>query len=133
MFSMTRPFTDSQRQHLRRMLDAIYADFAVRVGEARSLSSAEMEAVARGRVWTGEDAQRVGLVDGLGGYAEALPLTRQTIGIVPDAGIERVSVPRELDSFEAVVDALRPGSEARRGGEGLVRKGTLRGSPNQKH
>src|SRR3546814_4579466 len=100
MFSMTRPFTDSQRQHLRRMLDAIYADFAVRVGEARSLSSAEMEAVARGRVWTGDDAQRVGLVDGLGGYAEALQLTRQTIGIAPDAGIERVSFPRELDRSE---------------------------------
>src|SRR3546814_15995625 len=68
-----------------------------------------MEAGARGRVWTGEDAQRVGLVDGLGGYAEALQLTRQTIGIAPDAGIERVSFPRELDSFDAVLDALRSG------------------------
>lgn len=109
MFSMTRPFTDGQRQHLRRMLDAIYADFAGRVGEARGLSSTEIEAVARGRVWTGEDAQRVGLVDGLGGYAEALQLTRQTIGIAPDAGVERVSFPRGLDSVEAVLDALKSG------------------------
>src|SRR3546814_12564026 len=68
-----------------------------------------MEAGARGRVWTGEDAQRVGLVDGLGGYAEALQLTRQTIGIAPDARIERVSFPRDLDSFAALPDAPRPG------------------------
>jgi len=109
MFSLTRPFTDGQRQHLRRILDAIYADFAERVGEARRLSSAEIDAVARGRVWTGEDAQRVGLVDGLGGYAEALQLTRQTIGIAPDAGVERVGFPRALDSVDAVFDALKTG------------------------
>lgn len=109
MFSLTRPFTDGQRQHLRRMLDAIYADFAGRVGEARGLSASEIEAVARGRVWTGEDAQRAGLVDGLGGYAEALQLTRQTVGIAPDAGIERVAFPRSLDSIEAVLDAVKSG------------------------
>ncbi len=109
MFSVSRPFTPEQRQHLRRILDSIYADFAGRVGEARNLSAAEIDAVARGRVWTGEDAQRVGLVDGLGGYAEAMQLTRQTIGLTPDGAIERVQFPRGLDSFDAVLDAIRAG------------------------
>src|SRR3546814_16730255 len=106
MFSMTRPFTDSQRQHLRRMLDAIYADFAVRVGEARSLSRAEMAAVARGRVWAGEDAQRVGLVDGLGGSAEALQLARHTIGLPPDTGTEQVGFTHLLPSSAPVLGPL---------------------------
>jgi len=109
MFSVTRPFSDTQRQHLRRIMDAIYADFAEKVGEARGLSTSEVDAVARGRVWTGEDAQRVGLVDGLGGYAEAMQLTRQTIGLAPDAAIERVSFPRSLGSIGELMDLLRAG------------------------
>lgn len=109
MFSAARPFTPDQRQHLRRMLDAVYTDFAGRVGEARGLSDSEIDAVARGRVWTGEDAQRVGLVDGLGGYAEAMQLTRQTIGVAPDAPVERVRFPREIDSLESIVAAIRSG------------------------
>jgi len=109
MFSVTRPFTTAQRQHLRRIMDAIYADFAGRVGEARRLSTSEIDAVARGRVWTGEDAQRVGLVDSLGGYAEAMQLTRQTIGLTPDAAIERVRFPRGLGSLGAILDALTAG------------------------
>lgn len=109
MFSLSRPFSDSQRQHLRRIMDAIYADFAGRVGEARGLSDSEVDAVARGRVWTGEDAQRVGLVDGLGGYTEAMQLTRQTIGLAPDAPVERVRFPRGIGSLDSLVDALRAG------------------------
>jgi protease-4 len=109
MFSPTRPFTDAQRQHLRRILDSIYADFAGRVGEARGLSTPEIDAVARGRVWTGEDARRVGLVDGLGGYAEAMQLTRQTIGLTPDAPVERVRFPRGIGSFADLLEILRSG------------------------
>ena len=109
MFSVTRPFTPAQRQHLRRIMDAIYADFAGKVGEARGLSTGEIDAVARGRVWTGEDAQRVGLVDGLGGYAEAMQLTRQTIGLAPDAAVERVRFPRGLGSLETLLDAFASG------------------------
>ena len=109
MFSVARPFSDSQRQHLRRIMDAIYADFAEKVGEARGLSASEVDAVARGRVWTGEDAQRVGLVDGLGGYAEAMQLTRQAVGLAPDAAIERVRFPRGLGSLGDLIDLLRAG------------------------
>ncbi|EDP63453.1 dihydropyrimidinase [alpha proteobacterium BAL199] len=109
MFSSTRPFTSDQRQHLRRMLDDIYADFAGKVGEARRLSPGEIDAVARGRIWTGEDAQRVGLVDGLGGYAEAMQLTRQTIGLTPDAPIERIRFPRGVGSLDALFEVIRSG------------------------
>lgn len=109
MFSLSRPFSDDQRLHLRRIMDAIYADFAGKVGESRGLSSNEVDAVARGRVWTGEDAQRIGLVDGLGGYSEAMQLTRQTIGLAADGAVERVRFPRGLDSFDTVLDVLRSG------------------------
>lgn len=109
MFSPSRPFTEPQRRRLKRMLDAIYADFTGSVANARRLSPNEIDAVARGRVWTGEDAHRVGLVDALGGYQEALQLARQSIGIAPDAPVERVRYPRTLDSLDAFLDAVAEG------------------------
>lgn len=109
MFSPTRPFSADERLRLRRMLDAIYADFTKHVGEARRLSDSEVDAVARGRVWTGEDARRVGLVDALGGYAEALQLTRQSIGLAPGAPIDLVAFPGPLDTLESLLEAFREG------------------------
>ncbi|MFX4223342.1 MAG: S49 family peptidase [Thalassobaculum sp.] len=107
MFSPTEPFTDSQRDRLRRLLDAVYADFTGRVAAARRLSEDEIDALARGRVWTGEDARRVGLVDAVGGYAEALQLARQAVGIPPDAPVERVRYPEEEDTWERLLELLR--------------------------
>jgi len=107
MFSPTAPFTDSQRDRLRRLLDAIYTDFTDRVADARRLSADEIDALARGRVWTGEDARRVGLVDAVGGYEEALQLARQAVGIAPDAPVERVRYPEEDDPWDELIDLVR--------------------------
>lgn len=112
MFSPTEPFSDSQRDRLRRMLDAVYADFTDRVAAARRLSADEIDALARGRVWTGEDARRVGLVDAVGGYEEALQLARQAIGIAPDAPVERVRYPKSGDPWERLLELARDGNFA---------------------
>jgi protease-4 len=106
MFSPTQPFTPGQRDRLRRMLDAVYTDFAGRVASARRLSADETDALARGRVWTGEDARRVGLVDAVGGYAEAMQLARQAIGLAPDDPVERRRYPHEEDTWNQILDLL---------------------------
>jgi protease-4 len=54
-----------------------------------------VEAAAKGRVWTGEDAKRLGLVDALGGYDTALALARQAANLAADAPIDVVVYPRE--------------------------------------
>ena len=109
IYSVTRPFTQSQSLRMKRILDSIYDDFTTKVGTARNLNLDEVDALARGRVWTGEDARRVGLVDGLGGYSEALQLARQSIGIAPDAPVERVRFPRDDYDTEALLGALADG------------------------
>ena len=109
IYSVTRPFTQSQSLRMKRILDSIYDDFTTKVGTARNLKQDEVDALARGRVWTGEDARRVGLVDGLGGYSEALQLARQSIGIAPDAPVERVRFPRDDYDTEALLGALADG------------------------
>ena len=107
MFSPTEPFTDGQRDRLRRLLDAVYADFTARVAEARRLSRDEIDALARGRVWTGEDARRVGLVDAVGGYAEAMQLARNAAGIAPDEAVERVRFPQEEKPWDRLIELVR--------------------------
>ncbi len=55
----------------------------------------EVEAVAKGRVWSGEDAKARGLVDDLGGYAVALRLAKAAAKIPPEAPVALTVFPRE--------------------------------------
>ncbi|UUX51511.1 signal peptide peptidase SppA [Nisaea acidiphila] len=106
MFSPTRPFSDSESARLDEVLDAIYEDFTGKVAKARRLGPAEIDAAARGRVWSGQDAKRIGLVDVLGGYAEAEGLARDAAGIAPDVRTELVAYPTERDSLSDVLRTI---------------------------
>jgi protease-4 len=87
MFSSRRGFDDVERERLAASLDAVYDDFVAKVAQGRGLSVPEVEAVARGRVWTGRDAVDAGLVDRLGGLREALQLARSRAGLPDDAPV----------------------------------------------
>ncbi|HWY64962.1 MAG TPA: S49 family peptidase, partial [Rhizomicrobium sp.] len=62
------PFTDDQWANLNHQADVIYDDFTQKVADGRKLPLAKVRDVARGRVWSGTDANTRGLVDGLGGF-----------------------------------------------------------------
>jgi protease-4 len=85
MYSPRRGFSDDQRARLAATVDAIYADFVGKVALGRGRDVAEIEAVARGRVWTGRDALEVGLVDQLGGLREAVAVARARGGLSENA------------------------------------------------
>lgn len=72
MFAPEEPFTDAQLARLDGWLDEVYDDFTRKAAADRSLSYDRLEAVARGRVWTGADALERGLVDELGGREAAI-------------------------------------------------------------
>ncbi len=84
MFSTRRGFTAEERDLLDMWLDRVYADFTAKVGQGRGMSAADVHEVARGRVWTGADAQRRGLVDELGGMRRAVDLAAERAGLDPD-------------------------------------------------
>jgi protease-4 len=87
MFSARRGFDDAERERLAASLDAIYDDFVGKVAKGRGIPVPEVEAVARGRVWTGSDAVGAGLVDRLGGLRDALQIARSRAGLPDDAPI----------------------------------------------
>src|SRR5438552_19053741 len=71
--SLFRPFTDDEHAELGRKVKQFYDTFIARVHEGRpKLTVDQIDAVARGKVWTGAQAYERGLVDRLGGLREAL-------------------------------------------------------------
>jgi len=84
-YSSATGFSDSERRRLDNQLDRVYADFTAKVANDRSMAPAQVEHVARGRIWTGAQAQSHGLIDRLGGYREVLEVTRTALGLPSDA------------------------------------------------
>ena len=102
-WSVNAPFTPEQQALVEAEADLFYTDFVQRVAEARHMSVEAVDAVARGRVWTGADALERGLVDELGGLRVAVQRAKVLAGIDIDAEVELVSYPSS--SFR---DFLRP-------------------------
>jgi protease-4 len=83
MDSPLTPYTPEQWAAVNHEADVIYADFTQKVAAGRKLPLAQVEDVARGRVWTGADAKTRGLVDELGGFWTAAGIAARLAGVDP--------------------------------------------------
>jgi len=72
LFSDYVPFSDEEWQLIRKHMAATYDVFTKKAAEGRKKTQAQIQEVAQGRVWTGEQALQLGLVDRLGGFRDAL-------------------------------------------------------------
>ena len=95
--SFFRPFTDDERRELGVKVKQFYDLFIARVAEGRKMKPEDVDAVARGRVWTGAQAKERKLVDKLGGLREALAEARDLGGLPGDAPI--LELPEEDESL----------------------------------
>lgn len=82
VFSISQPPSDDERQALRDLIFTSYAEFKQRVCEGRDISAERLEPIAGGRVWLGQEALELGLIDQLGGVPEAL-LKAQELADLP--------------------------------------------------
>jgi protease IV len=99
--SFYRPFTDSEHVELGVKVKQFYDTFIARVAEGRKMKPEAVDAVARGKVWTGAQALPIGLVDKIGGLREALEEARKLGNLPPDAPF--TETPEEDDSLLGVV------------------------------
>jgi protease-4 len=97
------PFTDEQHAHVEAEADLFYTDFVQRVADGRGMTVEAVDAVARGRVWTGSDAKDHGLVDELGGLRTAIERAKVLAGFDADAEVKLVGLPGS-----SLMDVLRP-------------------------
>lgn len=109
MWSANQPFSEATWARLQLQLDRVYADFTGKAAEARGLDAPAIDAVARGRIWSGADAKRVGLVDETGGFATALKAVREVAGVAADAPLQLTDFPRRKGALGELLEALRTG------------------------
>lgn len=103
----SRPLDAAGRARLREEIDALYDLFVARVASGRDLSPEAVDAVGRGRVWTGVQAHENGLVDELGGLRAAVRRAKELAGLDVDADVELVVYPEPRSLAEQLAEALQ--------------------------
>jgi len=121
-------WTDEQRAVIDRMLDRIYDDFVARVAESREMSLEAVDAIGRGRVFTGVQALENGLVDVLGGFDVALAEAKRLADIEPDTKVRLVEYPRVLPWWRQFAKKREGEDAALRARLELVEKWLLTGT-----
>jgi len=104
MFTGTHDYSPEEWARFQAWLDRVYEDFTAKVAEGRGLSRDKVAQIARGRIWSGEDAKALGLVDELGGYPVALRLAREAAGLAPDAPIRLKVYPERRTLLQALLE-----------------------------
>ena len=112
MWSSSLDYTPQQWERITTWLDRVYADFTQKVAEGRGLTQEQVHAVAKGRIWTGEDAKGIGLVDELGGFPVALRLAKQAAGIEEDVPVQVKLFPEQKTLVETVLARLQGREDA---------------------
>lgn len=87
VLSTNRKLTEEELKTIQAEVDQIYMQFKKRVADGRGLTQKQVEVLARGRVWTGTDALKHGLVDKIGGLSDAIAYAQKKAGIT-DAKIK---------------------------------------------
>ncbi|MEM0932523.1 MAG: S49 family peptidase, partial [Bacteroidota bacterium] len=80
-YSFFEPMTESFRAVIKEGIEETYNTFLERVASGRNMTPEEVDAIAQGRVWSGLEAQKIGLVDELGGLDDAVEGAAQLAGI----------------------------------------------------
>jgi protease-4 len=106
IWSSLEDYTPEQWDRFEASLDRIYDEFTRKVAASREMPLEEVQEVARGRVWTGEDALDRGLVDALGGFDDAIAMAKEAAGIEPDGSVRLKRFPKERSTFELLMEAF---------------------------
>ena len=111
-YSGDEPWTQAQRKAFTDQMEDIYIDFTNVVADGRSLPIERVREIAKGRVWTGEQAKEIGLVDELGGIMKAIEVARELGDIEPDAKINLRRFPRPKSRSEQFEELFNVTAEA---------------------
>lgn len=102
-YSLFEPMNDSFRSNVLEGIEATYETFLDRVAQGRGFTLAQADSVAQGRVWSGVDAKRLGLVDELGGLDEAIAAAAEMVEL-DNYGIRKL--PKYKSDFEKLMEDL---------------------------
>ncbi|MDR1988610.1 MAG: signal peptide peptidase SppA [Acidobacteriaceae bacterium] len=113
MNSPARPFNRDETKKIDEQLNAFYQDFVRKVAASRKTTPERIDAIAQGRVWTGQQAKEVGLVDDLGGLETAVAVAKQRAGIPATQEVELVSYPAQKTFYQMLSEQMSGTTGAR--------------------
>ncbi len=108
-------YTPAERERVRGFMNEFYSGFINKVAAARNMTPEEVDRIAQGRVWTGEQALENGLVDEIGGFQRALELVKEKAGIPAADSVQLVEFPRQKTILELLLSRAGQ-ARARTGG-----------------
>jgi protease-4 len=106
MFTGLTDYSKEEWARFQAALDRIYEDFTSKVAEGRKLPKEKVLQIAKGRIWSGEDAKANGLIDELGGYPVAIRLVKSAINVKDTDSIQIRVFPRKKTTFEAISEKI---------------------------
>ena len=104
MFTGLQDYTPAEWQRFQAWLDRVYVDFTSKVADGRKLPKEKVLEIAKGRIWSGEDAKALGLVDELGGFDTALNLAKKAINVGEKEEVNIVVFPRQKTLIESIME-----------------------------
>ena len=97
LLTLTRPMTDYERQMMQANIEDGYNTFISHVADGRGMTKEQVDEIGQGRVWSGENAIEIGLIDEFGGLQDAINLAVEMEGL---ENYRTVSLPYLPDPFE---------------------------------
>ncbi len=110
MMSVFKPLTGEEKDIIQIGVEKIYDDFITKVAAGRGKTKEEIDAIGQGRVWVGNDALEIGLVDEIGGLNKAIDIA-QKMAKLDDFKLE--NYPKRKDPVEQFIEELSGNMEAR--------------------
>jgi protease-4 len=112
MNSPIRPYNPDELKKVDEQLKAFYDDFVAKVAESRHKTSEEINQIGQGRVWTGQQAKVLGLVDALGGLERAVSIAKERAKIAGDSDVELVFYPAPKSFYELLSEGVSGSSDS---------------------
>ena len=106
----THPLSGAERQIIQNSVEEVYSTFTQRVADGRGMSQADVDSIGQGRVWSAIDAKRLGLVDVLGDFTDAVKIAAKM------AKLDKYRItqlPEQKEVLQEILKDLKDDSEAR--------------------
>jgi protease-4 len=100
---VTRPMSDAEKMIITHNIESIYGTFTKHVSEGRKMTVAQIDSIGQGRVWSGVDAKRIGLVDEFGGLTDAI---KEAAKMAKLKDFSTLELPEQKDTFEQLMETF---------------------------
>jgi protease IV len=102
--SMYRPMTAGERANIQQEVENVYDVFLSHVAEGRKIEKNNVDSIGQGRVWSGDNAKEIGLIDEFGGVERAIEIAKEKAGLKNARVIE---LPEKLPFFEQIMKEMK--------------------------